>query len=273
MTDQNSDAVFAGSVPDAYERFLVPLIFESYADDLATRVAQSSPRSVLEVAAGTGVLTRALSTTLDVDVRITATDLNPGMIERARAVGTSRAVRWEQADVMRLPFDDGSFDAVACQFSAMFFPDRPSAYAEINRVLRDRGTFAFNVWDRIATNEFADTVTSALGELFPEDPPMFLARTPHGYHDEVTIRADLASAGFNEPATIEALERRSRAASADLPAIAYCRGTPLNDELRSRTEHSVDDATAHVTRRLTERFGAADLDSKIRGLVITATSP
>ena len=110
----------------------------------------------------------------------------------------------------------------------------------------------FSVWEEIATNEFAPVVTEAVGELFPDDPPLFLARTPHGYQDDSTIRSDLAAAGFAEPVTVEALEHRSRASSADLPAIAYCRGTPLRNELEQRDPTRLEEATAHATKRRTE---------------------
>jgi SAM-dependent methyltransferase len=272
VTDRESDAVFAGSVPEVYERCLVPLIFECYADDLVERVARLTPGSVLEIAAGTGVVTRALASGLEASVEIMASDLNADMIEHAAAVGTSRPVEWRQADVMQLPFPDDAFDVVVCQFSAMFFPDRPGAYAEINRVLRSEGTLVFSVWDDIANNEFADVVTDAVGELFPDDPPLFLARTPHGYHDEVTIRSDLAAGGFTGPASIESLEHRSLASTAELPAFAYCHGTPLRGELEQRDPGRLDEATEHATTRLSERFGSTDLDSKIRGFVITATT-
>jgi SAM-dependent methyltransferase len=272
MSDHESDAVFAESVPDVYERYLVPLIFEWYAADLVDRMRRVSPGVVLEVAAGTGVVTRAMAAGLDESVAITGTDLSPAMIDYARAVGTRRPVAWRQADVMDLPFDDGSFDVVVCQFSAMFFPDKGGGFAEIERVLRPGGTFVFNVWDSIEHNEFAEVVTAAVGELFPDDPPRFLARTPHGYHDEAVIRADLASGGFDAPVEFEALEHRSLAATSDIPAIAYCQGTPLRNEIEARDASRLGEATTHAATRLAERFGATDLDGKIRGIVVTATT-
>ena len=140
-------------------------------------------------------------------------------------------------------------------------------------MLRAGGTFVFNVWDEIVNNEFAAVVTEAVRELFPDDPPLFLARTPHGYHDEAAIRADLAAAGFVDAVTVEALEYRCLAATADLPAIAYCQGTPLRNELEQRDPTGLDKATMRASRRLGERFGSTNLDSKICGFVITATAP
>lgn len=274
MDDQQaSDLVFAGSVPELYDRFLVPLIFETYADDLVARLDGLGVSSVLEVAAGSGVVTRAMAAGLPVSVALTATDLNQPMVDYARSVGTARPVTWQAADVMDLPFEDRSFDAVVCQFGVMFFPDRAAAYAEVARVLRPGGVFIFNVWDRIEDNEFADVVTTAVAGMWPEDPPAFLPRTPHGYHDEVTIQADVMAGGFSTPAGFEAVEVRSRAASNEIPAVAYCQGTPLRNEIEARDPARLLEATEVAAAAVRDRFGSTDLDSKIRGYVITAFVP
>jgi SAM-dependent methyltransferase len=189
MTTLKVDGVFAGSIPKLYETYLVPLIFEPYAVDLVNRLRSRAVSRLLEIAAGTGVVTRALASALPDDVTIVATDLNQAMLDQAQAVGTKRAVEWRQADAMQLPFQDGTFDAVVCQFGVMFFPDKIKAFSEIRRVLRPGGVLIFSVWDRLAENEFADTVTSALATVFPADPPRFMARTPHGYHDTRAVAA------------------------------------------------------------------------------------
>jgi SAM-dependent methyltransferase len=189
MGSPDTDKVFAGSIPKLYDTYLVPLIFEPYAADLVSRLRSRSLTRVLEIAAGTGVVTRALASALPESISIVATDLNQAMLDHASAAGTNRAVEWRQADAMQLTFRDGTFDAVVCQFGVMFFPDKAKAFSEARRVLRPGGVFIFNVWDRIEENEFADTVTSALEPLFPMDPPRFLARTPHGYHDRRIIDA------------------------------------------------------------------------------------
>src|SRR4051812_28639540 len=151
-----TDKLFAGSIPELYERYLVPLIFQPYADDLSRRIAGLGPAEILETAAGTGVVTRALVAVLP-DARITATDLNQPMLDRAKAQMPATAnVIWKQADALALPVQDGSFDVVACQFGAMFFPDKIRAYGEARRALRAGGHFVFSVWDRIGENEFAD---------------------------------------------------------------------------------------------------------------------
>src|SRR5688572_14145017 len=156
-----TDDVFTGSVPNLYETYLVPLIFEPYAVDLVNRLASHSLARVLEIAAGTGVVTRTLASVLPESVAIVATDLNQPMLDQASAVGTKRPVEWRRADAMQLPFADGEFDAVVCQFGVMFFPEKAKAVSEVRRVLRSGGVFIFNVWDRLEENEFADTVTTA----------------------------------------------------------------------------------------------------------------
>lgn len=262
------DKVFAGAVPRLYETHLVPLIFTAYAEDLARRVVSHKPRRVLEVAAGTGVLTRALAKTLDTPASLVATDLNDGMLSEAKSIGTARPVTWRRADAMALPFDDGSFDTIVCQFGAMFFPDKAAAFREARRVLAPGGTLAFSVWDRIEDNEFADVVTQSLATRFPEDPPRFLARTPHGYHDRAAIASHLAEAGFTGPAAIDTVTERSRAASPDIPALAYCAGTPLRNEIEARDPAGLDAATRLAAEALAERFGRGPIEGKIQAHVV-----
>ncbi len=270
MATTEVDRSFSGSIPELYERLLVPLIFAPYATELAARAAALAPRSVLEIAAGTGVVTRELARVLPADCEIVASDLNAPMLDHAASLGTARPVQWRQADAMQLPFADASFDLVVCQFGAMFFPDRPAAYAEARRVLRPGGTFLFNVWDRIETSEFADLVTQSLVPLFPADPPRFLARTPHGYHDTALVAADVARAGYGAPARIDTVDRRSRADGPELPARAYCQGTPLRNEILARDPAALERATEAATEAMARRFGRGPVDGLIRAHVVTA---
>jgi ubiquinone/menaquinone biosynthesis C-methylase UbiE len=253
------DSVFSGSIPELYDRYMVPLIFEPYAADLARRVAALQPRRVLEIACGTGAVTRQLARATAAE--IVATDLNQPMLDRAAATGTARPVEWRQADAMALPFDDGSFDVVVCQFAAMFFPDRVRGFSEARRVLRDGGHFVFSVWDRIEDNELADVVTKALPGAD------FMARTPHGYHDRELIVRDVTAAGFPPP-EIETIAYRSIADSARIVAIAYVQGTPLRNEVAD-----VQQATAIATKAIEERFGSGRVDGKIQAHVVTSSRP
>jgi SAM-dependent methyltransferase len=264
------DKVFAGSIPQLYDEYLVPLIFEPYAQDLAARVAARKPSAILEVAAGTGVVTRAMARGLHASTSIVATDLNAPMLERAQAMGTARAVEWRTADAMSLPFADGSFDAVVCQFGAMFFPDKAKAFSEARRVLKPGGAFLFNVWDRIEDNEFADVVTQALAALFPADPPLFMARTPHGYNDKPRIAADLAAGGFAGAAQIDTVAHRSRADSPRRVAVAYCEGTPLRNEIEARETGALARATDRAEGAIAKRFGSGAVDGRIQAHVAVA---
>ena len=272
MSNPDTDKVFSGSVPKLYETYLVPLIFEPYAADLAKRLEAKRVSRVLEIAAGTGVVTRALASSLPESVSIVATDLNQPMLDQAAAVGTRRPVEWWQADAMQLPFDDASFDAVVCQFGVMFFPDKGKAFAEARRVLKADGIFLFNVWDRIEDNEFAHTVTAALESVFPDDPPRFLARTPHGYHDVRLIARDLAAGGFRASPRIDTVAARSRAESPRIPAVAYCQGTPLRIEIETRDASRLAEATDVCTEALAVRFGRGAVDGKIQAHVVVVES-
>jgi len=268
MSARPDDRVFAGAIPRLYETHLVPLIFAPYAHDIARRAAALRPARVLEIAAGTGVVTRALASALASDAAIVATDLNQAMLDEAASIGTARAVQWRAADALALPFDDASFDAVVCQFGAMFFRDKPRGFAEARRVLRAGGTLLFNAWDRIEDNEFADAVTASLAAMFPDDPPRFLARTPHGYHDVAAIARDVADGGFTATPRIETVTKRSRADSPRVPAVAYCQGTPLRNEIEARAAQGIAEATDVATAGLARRFGNGPVDGRIQAHVV-----
>lgn len=265
-----SDKVFAGSIPKLYDTLMVPLIFEAYAADLAVLVAAFSPGSVLETAAGSGVVTRALAPKLSADARYVVTDLNPSMLDYAVGrQGADSRIEWRQADALDLPFEDASFDVVCCQFGAMFFPDKVAGYLDAHRVLRPGGRFVFSVWDRIEENAFADEVTGAVAAVFPHDPPRFLARTPHGYHDVALIREELRRAGFTD-IRIETRERVSRAPSARDAATAYCRGTPLRNEIEARDAGLLQLATDRATEAIARCHGEGAVAGKIQAHVIVA---
>src|SRR5258706_6619356 len=269
ITPPATDKVSSGSIAEHNEKYLVPLIFEPYATDLANRLVSRSPATVLEIAAGTGVVTRALASALPESTSIVATDLNQPMLDQASKVGTRRPVQWRQADAMQLPFPDAAFDAVACQFGVMFFPDKAKAFSEARRVLKPGGIFIFNAWDRIEENEFADTVTTALASLFPRDPQGFMARTSHGYHDRSAIERDLRSGGFTDAAKIDTVAKRSKAKSPRDPAIAYCQGTPLRSEIEERDPSRLEEATDLAEKAIARRFGSGAVDGKIQAHVVT----
>lgn len=270
MNSSDTDHDFSGSIAQLYEQYLVPLIFDPYAKDLSNRLALLQPSAVLEIAAGTGIVTRHMAAQLPEHVSIVATDLNQPMLDYAISVGTCRLVTWQQADAMQLPFADGSFDAVVCQFGAMFFPDKVAAFAEAHRVLRPGGTLLFNVWDRIEDNEFSQCVTQAMAGLFPTDPPNFLARLPHGYYDQSAIATALTDGGFTGPIVFETVTVQSSAVSPRIVAMAYCQGTPLRNEIESRDSTILAEATDIATAAIGQRFGLGVVTGKIQAIVIAA---
>ena len=265
-----SDALFAGGMPEIYDAYLVPLIFQSYADEIARRAVDGNVENVLETAAGTGVVTRALAPLLSPTARYVVSDLNSPMLRRASSKQPpDRRISWQQADALDLPFDDGTFDLVCCQFGVMFFPDRIAGYREARRVLKPGGRFLFNVWDRIEENGFARVVTDRLALLYPDNPPLFLARIPHGYHDVTRIQADLRSAGYSK-IEIKTIAHTSAAASSIDPAVAYCQGTPLRNEIEARPDGSLESATARASDALREVYGDGPVSAKIQAHLVVA---
>jgi SAM-dependent methyltransferase len=264
------DKEFTGSIPEFYDTYLVPLIFDAYADDLSDRVVSLAPKAVLEIAAGSGVVARSLATRLASDARYTVTDLNQPMLDHAAGkLGPDARIEWRQADALNLPFDNEAFDAVICQYGVMFFPDRISGYAEAHRVLKQGGSYIFSVWDHIGENAFADIVTNAAAEVFPNDPPRFLPRTPHGYHDVQVIQDDLIAAGFSD-ISVETLEEISRAPSPRHPAVAYCQGTPLRNEIEARDADLLELVTERATKAIAARYGDGPVAAKIQAHIVTA---
>ncbi|RDJ12475.1 class I SAM-dependent methyltransferase [Rhizobium grahamii] len=264
-----NDACFQGDIPAAYDRYMVPILFDPYAADLAQRLASVHPHRVLEVAAGSGALTRAISAALT-HAEIIATDLNQAMLDVAVRRHPGGHVVWRQADALSLPFPDQTFDAVTSQFGVMFFPDKHRAYHEILRVLKPKGTFLFNTWDTVESNDFAAAVRTATDVLFPDDPPEFFRRTPHGYFDPETILSELERAGF-QSATFAKVEKTSHTSSARDAATAFCRGSPLRLEIEAR--HPKVDVVARVTEALEKTFGKGPIEGRMSAFVFTAEAP
>jgi ubiquinone/menaquinone biosynthesis C-methylase UbiE len=265
-----SDQAFTGSIPEVYDRLMVPMLFAPYASDLAQRVKAHRPGHLLETAAGTGALTRVLASELPPDTAITATDLSEPMLLQARThLNDKPQIKWQQADALALPFGDASFDAVVCQFGAMFFEPKSEAFAEVRRVLRPGGRMVFDVWDRIEENDFANVVHQTLQQVFPQNPSQFMARIPHGYHDATRIRAELTEAGFTDIA-IEVIDHHSHANTPEETATAFCHGTPMRTEIEARGAPGLEAATRAAVDALTLRFGNGPIEGRMRALMISA---
>jgi ubiquinone/menaquinone biosynthesis C-methylase UbiE len=263
------DKAFTGSVPAIYDQYLGPLIFEPYAEDMAQRLSGLKAGRLLEVAAGTGIVTRALDKALPAPVEITATDLNQAMLDQAVSVTRSSRIGWRQADAQSLPFAEGEFDAVLCQFGVMFFPDKRKAFAEARRVLKPGGRYLFSVWDRIEENEVTKPVADAMAAFFPKDPPQFLQRMPHGFYEEAPIRRDMEAAGFTTVKS-EIVTKRARARSARDPAIGFCQGSPLRYEIEARDLARLVEATEAAERFVAARLGEGPIDGKIQAILFEA---
>jgi len=264
-----TDVAFAGSIPALYDRYLVPLLFQPYAEDLAERLRDIRSGRVLETAAGTGVVTRVLAETLPPNVEIVATDLNQAMLDLAATRLRAPNVRWQQADAQTLPFDAGSFDAVVCQFGAMFFPDKEAAYREALRLLKPRGRFVFSVWGPLEANPVSQVVSDVVASQFADDPPRFYARVPFGYADPDRILGEVERAGF-EQVDIDEVEKVTRAPSPREPAIGLCQGAPMRGEIEARAPGRLDEITDKVAQALAARFGHGPVENCMRAFVITA---
>lgn len=268
---------FAGSIPETYDSHLGPLLFQRYAVDLARRVplARVQGTTVLEVAAGTGILTTQLQSRLGRGTQLTVTDISAPMLAVAKRQlhehGSAGAITWSVADAMELPFADGEFDAVVCQFGVMFFPDKERAAREAYRVLRAGGQWLFSVWGSWDENVFGRIVHDTVATFFPDDPLTF-RRGPFGFHDPVALRAVVTNGGFVEP-EIVTLDMTLEAESAVHATIGLVRGGPLINTIERRgvaEPHAIIDAIADALART---FGDHPLRIPTRARVISAHRP
>ncbi len=263
-----ADSNFAGSLVYLYDKVLGPFMFEPFAREVAGRL-NGFTGEVLEVAAGTGIFTRALDDVLALGSLITATDLNRPMLELASRARTSPRVTWRQADALRLPFAGETFDAVACQFGVMFYPDQGLGHREARRVLRSGGRYVLSVWDDLVSNPVADIVHQTVAAYFPHDPPEFFARTPHGHHDNFRLRESLAAAGFTA-VTIETVRLPAGRLAADEVALGFCQGTPLRHEIEQRSAADLAGVTQAVATALLDAFGEGAIETMIQAHIAVA---
>jgi ubiquinone/menaquinone biosynthesis C-methylase UbiE len=266
---EDEHAQFSGSVPAVYDRYLGPLLFQPYAEDLAVRLEIKDNGSVLELACGTGILTRVLRSRLPSTVKLTATDLNEPMFRNAvEKFAKEETVEWLQADACSLPFGDQIFDAVVCQFGIMFVPDKALAAREAYRVLKPGGLFLFNVWDSLEQNELTRIAHETIAGYFENDPPAFY-QLPFGYHDHGKIKRTLEGAGFRE-IRIDVVEKISAADRVEDVAKGLVQGTPIAIAITERDPSLLSVITSGVADAIRNRFGEANIRVPMRALVVSA---
>ena len=267
MTEEH--ARFAGSIPAAYDRYLGPVLFQPYAEDLAARLRVEKNGAVLELACGTGIVTRVLRNRLPVTVKITATDLNEPMFQNAAAkFAQGETMEWRQADACSLPFGDGMFDAVVCQFGIMFVPDKALAAREAHRVLKPGGFFLFNVWDALQHNDLCRIAHETIISFFDKDPPAFY-QIPFGYHDRDEIKRVLEEAGLRD-IRIEVVEKVSRASNAEDVATGLVQGNPVSVAIAERDPSLLPVITKAIAAALKSRFGEAEIRAPMRAIIAQA---
>jgi SAM-dependent methyltransferase len=244
---------FVGSIPEYYDRGLGPIFFTDYAEHTAHLVASYAPSRVLETGAGTGIVTRRLRDLLPATTRLIATDLNPPMLDVVRKkFHPNEPIEFQQADAMALPFADASFDAVVCQFSAQFFPDKEKSYSEAHRVLAPGGRYVFSVWDG-GYNRHARIADQVAAKFFPTDPPQFY-RVGTGYNKIDPIKDSLSDAGFID-LRIAVLTREKKVSDIGAFARALVYGNPLIDMIRTRGGVDPDQVVNALGEALARELG------------------
>lgn len=269
---KESHSAFVGEIPQNYEKYLGPLIFKEYAEDLANRITAPSGGAVLETAAGTGMATRQLRDSIPDNVRIVVTDLNADMLDVAKTkFGNHENIEFQTANALELPFEESTFDAVACQFSVMFFPNKLVALQESARVLKPGGKFYFNIWDSFEHNHFIRTVSREIAACLPKNPPDFF-NTPYGYFDIDVVKKLLFEAGFSD-IEISVLPRTSTAEEARQVALGYVLGTPVRLQIEKNDPESLHRIVDQVEQAIGEEFGYKSASAKMQAIVFTAHLP
>jgi ubiquinone/menaquinone biosynthesis C-methylase UbiE len=267
MSDRATD--FTGSIPQFYDHGLGPVFFTDFADDIARRAAASAPMRILEIAAGTGIVTRRLRDLLRREARLIATDLNAPMLEVARGkFRPDETVEFQPADATALPFPDTKFDAVVCQFGVMFFPDKDKGHREAHRVLVRGGRYLFSVWDSHQHNPIGRLITEIMAEFFPHDPPQFY-QVPFSYHRIDPIKDSLEAAGFSD-LRIAVLSLKKTVPDVATYARALVLGNPLVDQIRARGSVDPERVIEVLADALPREFGTDPVRVPLQAIVFEA---
>jgi SAM-dependent methyltransferase len=270
-TMADRDAAFIGSIPENYDRYLGPLFFHDYAAVMAARLEVVPGMRVLETACGTGIVTERLAARLAGQGTLVATDLNAPMLAYAAAKLPARDIGWKEADATKLPFEDGAFDALVCQFGLMFFPDKAAGVREAFRVLKPGGRFLVSVWDRLEDNPVARITHETVATFFPSDPPQFY-RIPFSLHDIAGGRGLLTSAGF-EDVRGERVEGAGVSPSTADAAKGLIEGNPVYQAIMERRPAALADIEVAVAEKLAAALGDRPRRCPLRAIFFSGRRP
>jgi len=245
-------SAFAGTIPANYEKYLGPFLFEPYALDLVSRLQDKKYNDILEIACGTGRVTKHLTSSVKYDT-LTATDLNPDMISVAKEKANDSSIKWMQADAQELPFDDNSFDLVVIQFGVMFFPDKPKGLSEAYRVLRPGGKLIFNTWDKTENVPGIYEGRNVIESYFEGNPPKFYS-IPFSMHDEKELKELPINAGFKD-VKVSLVKKEGYSPSTSDLATGIVEGNPIYLAITEKDPSLVDKIKDHVSEVLKEKYG------------------
>lgn len=272
MITQPSPVAFSGNIPRYYDAHLGPIFFEPFSIDVAERIGQLKPQNVLELACGTGRLTRRLAESIPAGAQLVATDINPAMIALASAkLADAASITWDVVDAHSLPYPENSFDVVVSQFGAMFYTDKIAAYAETLRALKPGGIFFMLTWDKLENNPVALTAHQTLQHFFPNDPPQFF-KIPFSYYNESQIRGELETSGFGLVHSV-LITLKGHGESALSVAKGLLQGTPTYTALMDRDETLLEPIMDEVSRRLADQFGTANIEAPVQARLFIAEKP
>jgi len=262
------NTAYSGSIPENYDKYLGPLFFEPYAIEVGTRIAALRPLAVLELACGTGRVTKHLLAACAPGGKVIATDINPAMLSEARRNVPSSTIEWNTVDAVALPYADASFDAIVCQFGVMFLSNRVKAYSEAHRVLKPGGTLLVSSWDALEFNPIEQLTDALLHEFFPEDTPQFYS-IPFAYNNESVMRRELQQSGFSD-ISIERVKLEGSGSSPEDAAIGLLEGIPVVGEILARDPTALPIMEKRLASDIAARFGRGKIVAPMQAWFITA---
>ncbi|MBK8787851.1 MAG: class I SAM-dependent methyltransferase [Chitinophagaceae bacterium] len=260
----NASFSFGGPIPELYDRYLGPYIFEPYAQDIAARI-KLPVKQVLEVAAGTGRVTHHIAGCIGKDARLTATDINADMLAVARQRVNAPHIEWMTANAMELPFDDNYFDCVVCQFGYMFLNDRQKGFDEALRVLKPGGQFLFSTWDKVENNITAYISRQIVTAFFKDDPPEFY-KVPFSMYDPAELEAHLVAAGFGNH-TVQRVSFMGESESAMHIATGFVEGNPIINEIVKHDPSQLEQIKARIAAQIHSQVSSDPVRSPMNAWV------